>query len=89
MYLARAALAAGGTALVVVKIMSKVALVHMKQVENVQREKAVLEQWDCLHIVRSLGAMADTSRLYLLLEFIDAGDLFQVCVELRARSASR
>jgi serine/threonine protein kinase len=41
----------------------------------------VLAAWDCPHIVQSLGSMADSSRLYLFLEFMRGGDLFTLLVQ--------
>jgi CRP-like cAMP-binding protein len=83
-YLCRVPVASGnGTALVVAKIMSKVKMLRMNQVWNVLKEKSILEQFTCPHIVHSLSSFQDKGSLYLLLEFMAGGDLFQHLCDVR------
>jgi protein kinase X len=83
-YLCRAPVASGtGTALVVAKIMSKVKMLRMNQVWNVLKEKSILEQFACPHIVHSVTSFQDKANLYLLLEFMAGGDLFQHLCDVR------
>ena len=73
----------GKPAMVVVKVMSKVKMLRMNQVWNVLKEKSILAQFSCPHIVRSVAAFQDRSFLYLLLEFMAGGDLFQHLCDVR------
>ena len=84
-YLCRTPVAEAGKppALVVVKVMSKVKMLRMNQVWNVLKEKSILAQFSCPHIVRSVAAFQDRSSLYLLLEFMAGGDLFQHLCDVR------
>ena len=86
-YLCRVPVASGGKpVLAVVKVMSKVKMLRMNQVTNVVKEKQVLATWRCPHIVTSLHAFQDRSSLYLMLEFMAGGDLFQHLCDVRRLS---
>jgi len=86
-YLCRVPTADGGKpALVVVKVMSKVKMLRMNQVINVCKEKQVLASWKCPHIITTLHAFQDKASLYLMLEFMAGGDLFQHLCDVRRLS---
>lgn len=56
---------------------------HTTQVVNVVKEKTILGQWACSQIITSLASFQDRSSLYLLLEFMAGGDLFQHLCDVR------
>jgi len=66
---------------VVVKMMKKMKLLRMNQVENVMRERAILQQFDCPFIVSGFGSFQDKHYLYLAMEFMAGGELFRLLVE--------
>lgn len=78
--------ATGHQVLAVVKIMSKVKMLRINQVVNVTKEKNVLAAWTCPQIISSLHTFQDRSNLYLVLEFMAGGDLFQHLCDVRRLS---
>lgn len=60
----------------VLKILKKCEVVRMKQVEHVKAEKAILEMLEHPFIVSLLGAFQDDKRLFMLLEFVNGGEMF-------------
>lgn len=60
------------------KTMLKADLMAQKQLWNVMNEREVLEQFDHPLIVKLYATFADAKRLYMLLEFIQGGELFSV-----------
>ena len=58
------------------KIMKKTALIQQKKLEYVMREKTLLEKLSHPFLVRLQGSFQDSSRVYLLMEFIPGGELF-------------
>ncbi len=66
--------------------MSKVKMLRMNQVTNVIKEKNSLATWNCRHIISSLHSFQDKANLYLMLEFMAGGDLFQHLCDVRRLS---
>jgi serine/threonine protein kinase len=58
------------------KIMKKSEVIRLKQVEHVKAETAILSQIEHPFIVNLLKAFQDEKRLFLLLEFVNGGELF-------------
>lgn len=70
-----------GNKYVVVKMMKKMKLLRMNQVENVMRERSILHKFDCPFIVSGHGSFQDKHYLYLAMEFMAGGELFRLLVE--------
>lgn len=68
--------------IVVIKMMKKSKLVRLKQVDNVIREKQLLMNFDSNYIVRALGCFQDDFYLYLVMDYLDGGELFSLLVEV-------
>jgi len=58
------------------KIMKKCEVLRLKQVEHVKAEVAILSRIDHPFIVNLLAKFQDEKRLFLLLEFVNGGELF-------------
>mmetsp|Transcript_119537 Transcript_119537/g.234958 ORF Transcript_119537/g.234958 Transcript_119537/m.234958 type:complete len:366 (-) Transcript_119537:252-1349(-) len=58
------------------KIMKKSEVIRLKQVEHIKAETGILSQIEHPFIVNLLAAFQDDTRLFLLLEFINGGELF-------------
>lgn len=58
------------------KIMKKSEVIRLKQVEHVKAETAILSQIEHPFIVNLLATFQDEKRLFLVLEFINGGELF-------------
>ncbi|PHJ22686.1 agc kinase [Cystoisospora suis] len=58
------------------KILSKHKIVKMKQVEHVKDEKRILSSIEHPFIVNLLAAFQDEKRLFLLMEYVNGGELF-------------
>lgn len=58
------------------KIMKKSEVIRLKQVEHIKAETGILAQIEHPFIVNLLATFQDDSRLFLLLEFINGGELF-------------
>jgi len=58
------------------KIMKKSEVIRLKQVEHIKAETGILSQIEHPFIVNLLATFQDESRLFLLLEFINGGELF-------------
>eukprot|EP00241_Pyramimonas_parkeae_P004368 CAMPEP_0114238804 /NCGR_PEP_ID=MMETSP0058-20121206/8116_1 /TAXON_ID=36894 /ORGANISM="Pyramimonas parkeae, CCMP726" /LENGTH=813 /DNA_ID=CAMNT_0001350931 /DNA_START=367 /DNA_END=2807 /DNA_ORIENTATION=- len=69
--------------LVVMKMMKKTKLLRLNQVDNVMREKELLQAYRSPFIVSSYGSFQDEAYLYLILEYVAGGELFSLLVELR------
>lgn len=58
------------------KIMKKSEVIRLKQVEHIKAETGILAQIEHPFIVNLLATFMDENRLFLLLEFINGGELF-------------
>jgi len=58
------------------KIMKKSEVIRLKQVEHVKAETAILSMIEHPFIVNLLATFQDDKRLFLVLEFINGGELF-------------
>eukprot|EP00824_Muranothrix_gubernata_P002596 TRINITY_DN13154_c0_g2_i1.p1 TRINITY_DN13154_c0_g2~~TRINITY_DN13154_c0_g2_i1.p1 ORF type:complete len:374 (-),score=97.59 TRINITY_DN13154_c0_g2_i1:117-1142(-) len=58
------------------KILKKVEIVRLKQVDHILSEKSVLDQLDCPFIVRLFAAFQDDKKLYMVMEYVPGGELF-------------
>lgn len=58
------------------KIMKKSEVIRLKQVEHIKAETNILAQIEHPFIVNLLSTFQDETRLFLLLEFINGGELF-------------
>ncbi|KAG5189131.1 camp-dependent protein kinase catalytic subunit [Tribonema minus] len=58
------------------KISKKAAIIRMKQVEHVKNEVSLLAQIDHPNVVNMLGHFQDETRLYLVMEYVEGGELF-------------
>mmetsp|Transcript_98946 Transcript_98946/g.284269 ORF Transcript_98946/g.284269 Transcript_98946/m.284269 type:complete len:360 (-) Transcript_98946:79-1158(-) len=58
------------------KIMKKSEVIRLKQVEHIKAETGILATIEHPFIVNLLATFQDESRLFLLLEFINGGELF-------------
>lgn len=67
-------------------MMNKMKMLRMNQVWNVMKEKEILEEFDCPHIVSSIASFQDKAHLYLILEHMAGGDLFQHLCDMKKLS---
>ncbi|KAJ3246968.1 camp-dependent protein kinase catalytic subunit, partial [Borealophlyctis nickersoniae] len=58
------------------KVLRKSEIVKLKQVEHTINEKKILEQLDFPFLVGMLGTFQDAHNLYLVLEYVQGGELF-------------
>lgn len=58
------------------KILQKYRVIDMKQVDHVNAEKDVLKQLSHPFIVNLFGVFQDEKRLFMLLEYVNGGELF-------------
>jgi len=58
------------------KVLRKHEVVKLKQVEHTINEKNILEKLDFPFLVKMLGHFQDSANLYLILEYIQGGELF-------------
>jgi serine/threonine protein kinase len=58
------------------KIMKKSEVIRLKQVEHIKAETSILKEVEHPFIVNLLAHFQDEKRLFLLLEFINGGELF-------------
>merc|ERR1719354_721029 len=58
------------------KVLRKEEIIKLRQVEHTINEKLILEQLDHPFLVNSLGTFQDSNNLYLVLEYIQGGELF-------------
>ncbi|KAH0484598.1 MAG: uncharacterized protein KVP18_003539 [Porospora cf. gigantea A] len=58
------------------KIVKKATVIQMRQVEHIKAEKDILMSIEHPFIVNLLVAFQDTRRLFLLLEYVNGGELF-------------
>jgi len=59
-----------------VKIMSKAAVLQMKQLEHIQSEKNILMQITYPFVVNLFGTFQDDQSLYMVFEFVCGGEFF-------------
>lgn len=60
------------------KILKKDYIIKLKQVEHVKSEKRLLSAINHPFIVNLLAAFQDESRLYMLMEYVNGGELFSL-----------
>jgi serine/threonine protein kinase len=60
------------------KIMNKSVVVRKNQVAHTRQEKELLSQLDHPFIVKLLSTFQDEANLYMLMEFVNGGELFSV-----------
>jgi protein kinase X len=58
------------------KILKKSEVIRLKQVQHVKSEKDILMMIDHPFIVTLVAAFQDTNKLYMLMEYINGGELF-------------
>ncbi|TPX47991.1 hypothetical protein SeMB42_g03136, partial [Synchytrium endobioticum] len=58
------------------KVMKKTEVVRLKQVEHTINEKTILEQLRHPFLVNLFGVFQDSQNLYLVLEYVQGGELF-------------
>ncbi|NP_001191474.1 spermatozoon-associated protein kinase [Aplysia californica] len=61
-----------------IKILNKEKVVKMKQVEHTMNEKRILLSIGSPFVVRCLNAFKDTTNLYMVMEFVNGGELFHL-----------
>jgi serine/threonine protein kinase len=59
-----------------VKILKKSEVIRLKQVEHIKAEKEILSQIEHPFIVNLLTTFQDEKRLFMLLEYVNGGELF-------------
>ena len=67
-----------------IKMLKKVEVVRLEQVEHIQSEKAILAALDFPYIVRMAGTFKDQLYLYMVLEYIFQGGGFHAPSQERA-----
>ena len=64
-----------------VKVMSKRKLLRLDQAENIMRERTLMRSFgDSPFVMQSLCSFQDSAHLYLVMDFMPGGDLFQLLV---------
>lgn len=63
-----------------VKVMHKWKIAHLDQEKNVCRELEIMKRFDSPFLTRAVGAFQDARSLYLLMDYLPGGDLFQLLV---------
>lgn len=63
-----------------VKVMQKMKLIRLDQVENIMRERELMQSFDTPFVMQSHCAFQDSGFLYLVMEYMAGGDLFQLLV---------
>jgi serine/threonine protein kinase/CRP-like cAMP-binding protein len=63
-----------------VKIMHKWKILHLEQRSNVCRELQLMKTFDSPFLTRAMGSFQDAHTLFLLMEYLPGGDLFQLLV---------
>ncbi|KAJ3271877.1 camp-dependent protein kinase catalytic subunit [Terramyces sp. JEL0728] len=58
------------------KVLKKAEIIKLRQVEHTMNEKNILEQLDFPFLVKILGTFQDSNNLYLVLEYVQGGELF-------------
>ncbi|KAI8914349.1 kinase-like domain-containing protein [Gorgonomyces haynaldii] len=58
------------------KVLRKSEIIKLRQVEHTINEKNILEQLDHPFLVKMLGTFQDSNNLYLVLEYVQGGELF-------------
>jgi serine/threonine protein kinase len=58
------------------KVLKKAEIVKLRQVEHTMNEKQILEQLEHPFLVKILGTFQDSNNLYLVLEYVQGGELF-------------
>lgn len=65
------------------KVLSKIEVIKMKQLENVMNEKQILAACNYPFIVRLHHTFKDNSYLYMALEFVMGGEMFSLLRSMR------
>eukprot|EP01097_Dermamoeba_algensis_P000010 TRINITY_DN1003_c0_g2_i1.p1 TRINITY_DN1003_c0_g2~~TRINITY_DN1003_c0_g2_i1.p1 ORF type:complete len:702 (+),score=214.46 TRINITY_DN1003_c0_g2_i1:95-2200(+) len=65
-----------GDKLFALKMLDKLAVIRLKQVDHVKYEKQILSQLNFPFIVRMYNSFQDAGNLYLLLDFAGGGEMF-------------
>jgi len=63
-----------------VKLMQKMKLIRLDQVDNIMRERELMQSFDTPFVMQSHCAFQDSGFLYLVMEYMAGGDLFQLMV---------
>jgi serine/threonine protein kinase len=63
-----------------VKLMQKMKLIRLDQVDNIMRERELMQSFDTPFVMQSHCAFQDSGFLYLVMEYMAGGDLFQLLV---------
>jgi serine/threonine protein kinase len=58
------------------KVLKKAEIIKLRQVEHTMNEKQILEQLDFPFLVKILGTFQDSNNLFLVLEYVQGGELF-------------
>eukprot|EP00392_Amoebophrya_sp_AT5.2_P016470 g16732.t1 len=58
------------------KIMKKSEVINLRQVEHIRSERAILQTLQHPFIVNMFGTFQDAKRLFLILEYVNGGELF-------------
>jgi serine/threonine protein kinase len=58
------------------KVLKKSEIIKLRQVEHTMNEKQILEQLDFPFLVKILGTFQDSNNLFLVLEYVQGGELF-------------
>lgn len=58
------------------KVLKKLEIVRLKQVEHTMNEKSILEKLDHPFIVNMFGSFQDPHNLYIVLEYVSGGEMF-------------
>lgn len=59
-----------------IKVLKKLEVVRLKQVEHTINEKTILERIDHPFMVNMFGTYQDCSNLYIVMEYVGGGELF-------------
>lgn len=58
------------------KVLKKSEVIKLRQVEHTMNEKLILEKLNHPFLVKMLGTFQDSTNLYLVLEYVQGGELF-------------
>jgi serine/threonine protein kinase len=58
------------------KVLKKSEVINLRQVEHTLNEKHILEKLDCPFLVKLHGTFQDSNNLFLVLEYVQGGELF-------------
>ena len=63
-----------------VKVMQKKRVLRLDQAENIMRERELMRSFDTPFVMQSRCSFQDGNHLYLVMDFMPGGDLFQFLV---------